>query len=441
MIAIPVLLVLVACSPTLMRLHFHWTDWARTTYTHGYLIAGVCLCLLWRNLRQAPAAPSVQGLHFGALGVLFAIGAGWVLGVRSGLVSVEWALLPILLITAIWTVSGVGAARRNAFAVGFLYFAMPLWSAATGLFQWTTVYVVRAMLRIVGIPSHFVDNTVQIPSGTFEIAGGCSGLHFVIVGLALAALMGELRGDDWRGRIKLLCIAGALAVATNWIRVFTIILGGHFTHMQSYLVVHSHYGYGWALFTVAMILFFLLERRMPLRVPKQSPDQVAAAPRHGFMKPVSGVAAVMAVVTILQYLSARQAEASVTVATPPTGWSEVQPDDWQGSVAGADSHQHKAWVSPTGRRVDRHDHLFLTQHQGKELGGYGNDLSPGDGHVVVVRYQVGNRLWKTAVPAQLHYAALSVLKLRSVPASVLVWRTPCLPDCGDAEELLRGFGL
>jgi len=55
-----------------------------------------------------------------------------------------------------------------------------------------------------------VDNYVHIPSGTFEIAGGCSGLHFFIVALAISALYGELQRDSIKIRVALICLAALL---------------------------------------------------------------------------------------------------------------------------------------------------------------------------------------------------------------------------------------
>jgi exosortase/archaeosortase family protein len=98
------------------------------------------------------------------------------------------------------------------------------------------VHVVRAALRLTGVPSYFSGELVQIPAGVFEIQGGCSGLHYFIVGLAVAVLLGELRRDPWRTRLRWVLVGGALALASNWVRVYTIILAGHLTHMQSYLV-------------------------------------------------------------------------------------------------------------------------------------------------------------------------------------------------------------
>ena len=51
----------------------------------------------------------------------------------------------------------------------------------------------------------------HVPAGSLEIAGGCSGLHFFIVGVAIAALYGELNRDSLRTRVQLVALAALLA--------------------------------------------------------------------------------------------------------------------------------------------------------------------------------------------------------------------------------------
>src|SRR5690606_39451568 len=51
-------------------------------------------------------------------------------------------------------------------------------------------------------------------------------------------------------RVMLLIAAGGISIVSNWIRVYSLILIGHYTRMQHYLIVEEHYYYGWAIFTV-----------------------------------------------------------------------------------------------------------------------------------------------------------------------------------------------
>jgi len=56
----------------------------------------------------------------------------------------------------------------------------------------------------------------------------------MIVGLAVAALHGELRRDPWRVRIVQLALDGDPCLLANWVRVYTIIEAGYLTDMHSY---------------------------------------------------------------------------------------------------------------------------------------------------------------------------------------------------------------
>jgi exosortase A len=462
-----VAVALGACWPTLAALHSHWTDWAQTTYTHGYLVGAICLYLLWRaNVGRNDTSPPVRQ-SIVPLVALAAAALLWVLGVRAGIVSLEWLLLPVIPLLALWAAFGPQVPRRNAFPIGFVVFALPLWGSVNAILQSGTVLAVRGLLRLVGIPSHFYGNFVQIPAGTFEVEGGCSGLHYVIVALALGALLGELRGDGWRGRLKLLALAGALAVVTNWIRVSSIVLAGHYTDMQHYLVTRSHYNYGWALFAVAMIVFFVVERRMQVanapadRGPTKERDGRAA----GRSLPV--VMSVLLATAVIQLLSARPADHSLAVRPPAAEWSIVPSlaDDWTPIIEGADAQQVETYQHADLTTVQRRQYLFRTQRQGKELGGYDNDIArgyrivrtetsqleavpvtiqevtdpSGASWLIASTYSAGGRHFATPLPAQVQYAVLSVAKMRSGIATITAWRTPCTPDCQEARKRLGQF--
>lgn len=464
MIGVVVALVLAVCWPTCLALHARWTDSEAMTYTHGYLIAAVSAYLIWRANSGPMPEPARRSTL--ALVLLLLAGLAWVLGVRSGLVFMEWMLLPLLLLLALWAAFGKAVMKRSAFGIAYLYFAMPLWGAFNGVLQWVTVMVVRGLLRLAGIPSHFEGNVVHIPSGTFEIAGGCSGLHFLMVGLAIGALMGEMRADGWRGRLTLLAIAGALSVLTNWVRVFTIIVAGHYTDMQHYLVSRSHYGYGWLLFSVAMVVFFVLERRVPTGTTKA--DMVPApSATMGQPASVAVVAVTMALVASLQWLSSRPARTDISGPQEPVGWTP-RPEGgaaWQPVVPGADIVRRETYASDRVELLDRQEYVFLRHRQGKELGGESHDplgggemlhgtkvrMGPVDATLyqvedvnagqwlIAASYGVMGRYYATPVPAQLRYAAESLIRLSSQPARVLLWRIPCVPDCENAQQRLFRF--
>src|SRR5256885_16553100 len=82
--------------------------------------------------------------------------------------------------------------------------------------------------------------------------------HFMIVGLAVAALHGELRRDPWRVRIAQLALMASLALLANWVRVYTVIEAGYLTDMRSYLVSARRYRFGWAGFAGGAVVLLAL---------------------------------------------------------------------------------------------------------------------------------------------------------------------------------------
>ncbi len=274
-----VIVLVLGCAalwPSLRSLVGYWEDTDNLTYTHGFLIAAVCLWLLWRNRRTLDAAPLRP--WWPAVPAILALSATWYLAWIAGIEVGHQLLVPMLLLAAVAGALGLAAARAAAFPIGYLYFAIPIWTLINGKLQSLTTVGVGFLIRATGLPAYIEGNYVHIPSGTFEIAGGCSGVHFFIVALAIAALLGELDRDRLRTRALLVAIAAVMAIVMNWIRVYTIIVNGHLTDMQGFLVRVDHYYFGWALFGVMLIGFFWIARRI-----EPAPAAGAAAPtdRHG----------------------------------------------------------------------------------------------------------------------------------------------------------------
>jgi exosortase A len=257
-----VAIVTVLYWPTAVSYSIAWTDFDNLGDTHGYLIVLMSLALLY--LRRDELAGPVPRTSIAACLALVGLSLAWLLAYRASIQTAHQLLFPMILWTAIYALFGPQVGRTCLFPVGFLYFALPVWGVLNDLMQALTIVATRLILRLIGLPVSFHGNLVRIPEGTFAIEGGCSGLHFLVVGAAIAAYYGELHRDSARNRARLIVLAVALALLTNWIRVSVIITAGHLSDMQSYLVQVSHYGFGWSLFAVAMAIFFFLASRIPV---------------------------------------------------------------------------------------------------------------------------------------------------------------------------------
>jgi exosortase A len=462
-----VVLGFVLFWPTTMSLVEQWEDTVRRTYTHGYLIVALTLWLLWRNRSswaQVELRPSVL-----AFVAVVAASVVWLITYRAGVRIAHQALLPAMIFGAFTACYGFAAARRNLLPFGFIYFAVPLWDALNPLLQSASTFAVRMLLRTAGIPAYFSGNTFTLPAGSLEIAGGCSGLHFFIVGVAIAVLYGELNRDSMRTRLKLVALAALLAMLTNWIRIFIIAIAAHVSDMQHYLVREEHYSFGWIMFVGTMVIFFLIARRWPVP-PEPMVDANAPPPQTGA---IAWNGAAMALASLLIAPTWLIADENVVApeAMPEVmpvrvaGWSTESPTrgDWQPVFIGADLIQRAAFAKDS-HAVEGFAALYADQHQGKELVGFNNSVlgeslnvqrratSAGAGPwmameatdwrgerwLVWYAYRLDQQWYARTLPMQIQYGLRS---LTSAPLSAVVaFRTRCAgEDCSAARETLREF--
>jgi exosortase A len=455
--------------PTTHSLLLEWENTEKTTYTHGYLIVLISFWLLLRDRGQLglhKVSPSIP-----ACILLAGASLAWLVALRSGIQIGEHLLLPAMMWLALWGAMGKRVALLGAFALGYLYFAIPLWGSINDLLQSSTVVAVDLLLRVTGVPAYVEGNIVHLAVGTFQIAGGCSGLHYFIVALALAALYGEIHHDRLATRLQLLALATVLALATNWVRVYTIILAGYLTDMQHYLVRVEHYRFGWVVFAVMMAGFFYVARKLPAthREPARTLVDPQSLSSRGVV--LRGVALSLMAFSIgplwgaIVPVSAAQVPAAGTLLpVNPGAWSGPRVANelrWNPVFAGADVQGSGEYRS-SGRMVQAFMATYAWQAQAKELIRYDNSIvedgaeilsssriPPGEATELIVADSGGRQsvLWysywidamqtSSGVTAQLWYGVTSLAK-RPV-SSVAALRSPCEPDCESARSALREF--
>jgi exosortase A len=369
--AVVALLIVALSWPTLETLHARWFDYG---YQHGYLVLALCAVLVVREIRRFPLyadAGSPWGLACLALAA-----AGVIAGQAASVELLSALLLPVLALGAVWALSGRGQAGRLLGPFGYFYFAVPVWDALNSTLQSLTVIAVSAGLRTVKVPAFINGNFIHLPAGTFEVAGGCSGLHYVVVGAALAALLGLLDHERWRTRALLVVVALVLAVVANWLRVFVIVAAGHLTDMQHYLVTEDHYYFGWALFVVVLSPLFYLDHWF---VRQTSRKEGVPAERGEIRAGVRAYGAVLLVVLVLggavvmslslQRSAIHAGDISVEVV-PATGWRRAADwsDDRRPVYAGA-AAEDAAWLTDGVSTVGIYVAIYTVQHQDGEAAG------------------------------------------------------------------------
>ena len=260
--------------PTLEGIFSRWLKFDES-YSHGFLLLLVCLFLLFRSARRITLLPGFYPLWLAPL--IFALlvyGLGEILRVEA----LQHLMVIPLILGALAIFLGWEQVRWFIAPIGLLFFAIPAWDYLSWMLQLITVEVTQLLLGMLDIRFEVEGVFVYlIGVGAFEVAHGCSGLRYLLVGQSLALIYGELYFRCLRSRMALLLVALLFALIANWIRVFVIIYMGYETDMQSSLI-KDHDNFGWWVFTATLVPLFVIGRKLEMMpVERNSPEQTAVA--------------------------------------------------------------------------------------------------------------------------------------------------------------------
>jgi EpsI family protein len=351
------------------------------------LIVGISAYLFYQQREQFNGLAS--GASIPGLVLLIAIVTIWMIAVLASVQAIQFVILPLILWLMVLSVLGWRSAWMVVLPVAYLYLAIPIWESGNFVLQWMTVRAVEFALWVFQVPAYIEGNVVSLPAGSFSVDGGCSGLHYFIISIALSVLYGALYLRSAGNRLLLIALGVGAALLTNWLRVFIVVYAGHLTDMQHYLVTHNHYYFGWVLFVIALVPYLLFARRLEISeddatvgdVPSVVSAPAIAAYWSLVMFSVCTMFLLVANVTIHAKMPAGQAiEATVSLPAARGDWT-VDPSakpDWHPHYVGAAAESAQSYRSESGL-VDAYFNLYRGQIQGRELIGYDNRVEGLDG--------------------------------------------------------------
>ncbi len=221
---LPVLLVLAcflwAFGSTLSDLAHVWRT--NDQYSHGFLVPGFALLLLWLRRGRLDRAAVRPGLVFG--GLLLALG----LGLR--LAGVYWYYLWLDTIAIVpcvaglcWLLGGWTAWRWAWPAVLYLVFMIPLpYRLSTALsapLQSLATTIATFLMQAIGLPALSEGNVIVLNEARLNVIEACSGLRMLVVFVALSAAMALLTHRPLLDKLILLVSAFPIAVVSNILRI------------------------------------------------------------------------------------------------------------------------------------------------------------------------------------------------------------------------------
>ncbi|MGO9305776.1 MAG: exosortase A [Candidatus Korobacteraceae bacterium] len=235
------------------------------SYSHEYLVPIVALYLAWSRreaLSQAPFRPFLKGLPLLALLVSLWVAAD----IGSVLVVEEFTAIAIL-VTMGWIVAGSALARRFAFPLGFLFFAVPFGKSVVPALQDLTAAFATSALQLSTVPVVLENHFISVPGSTWHVAEACSGLRFLNASIVLGVAFAGVVYRRWARRIVFVALSVIVPIIANGIRAYGIVLLGYLSNKRLAAGV-DHVVYGWLFFTV--VSFCLISFGMRMREKEQA---------------------------------------------------------------------------------------------------------------------------------------------------------------------------
>jgi exosortase A len=370
--ALITILVLTVLWPTTRSMIDTWEK--SSAYGHCYLALPIAVWMAWREssaLAYIPLRPFWLGLA-----VIAAAGFVWLLGeLASVVVLTQFAAIGLVVATVL-TVFGRTWARQLAFPLGFLFFAVPFGEGLLPiLMEWTADVTIGA-LRLTGIPVYREGNYFVLPSGAWSVVEACSGVRYLIAAFMVGCIFAWLQYRASIKRVVFVCLALAVALVSNWLRAYAIVLMGHLSNNRIGTGVIDHNLFGWLIFGAAMFGLFSIGMRWADRERDSisAPAQRSGA-QPGFVHTIVTVLAASLLTVAAWPVAAGWLESRVDVrpiqieAIAPSGGWQVAPvaaGDWTPTLVAPTAVDVQAFVRD-GNLVGVYLGVYRGQKQGSEL--------------------------------------------------------------------------
>lgn len=458
--------------------------WNRSeTFAHAWVVPPISAWLVWR--RRADLSTLLPQPALSWLWLMPPLGLLWLLGdLAAANAATQFALMGMIVVM-VPAMLGTEAARRIAFPLGFLFFAVPFGDFLTPwLIERTADFTVLA-LQATGIPVFREGNQFIIPSGSWSVVQACSGIRYLMASVMVGSLFAYLNYRSFRKRWAFLAVSIVTPLVGNWLRAYMIVMVGHLSGNKLAVGV-DHIIYGWVFFGIIMLAMFMIGARWT--DPDDAP--LPASP-HGAQGPVAAkrlatvLAAALLLLALPQAMRAQAAGAGAHVqpqlAAPALSgwtWKAERLSSWAPGFQNPAAVLHGRYEPVAGGApVGVYIGYYRGQRQGRQLVTSVNELATGDewvrtasgvsvldgqswrtaelrGQALVAvsgdgsgapRLRVWQSYWINGRPfvsdwqAKLYGASLSLIGRGDDAAVVIVYadKTSAGPDDGQLRDFLR----
>lgn len=232
---------------------YMWTE--SSTFAHGVFVVPLAIVFVWVQRRYFIGIPPRTSLMAAVLVVLAVIAE--YLGYLFSISIIQQLAVTGAMIAGVVTFVGWQIAARIWFPLSLLLFMPPVGNEFIPLFQSITADLSVWMLNFSSIPVYRDGLYIIIPNQVFEVAEACSGIRFFISCLFLGYIYAAINFVSIPKRLLFLAFAIVLPIVANGLRVFGIIMLGHYVDMK-YAKGFDHLFVGWVFFFIVTGVLILV---------------------------------------------------------------------------------------------------------------------------------------------------------------------------------------
>ncbi len=236
---------------------------SQTGYEHGYVVIPLMIIFAFYSMKKAKKEvmePSNVGLLSLIVGIVF-----YILSVRTIQPRVALFAFPFIVVGVIHFSCGWKIARHYLFPAFFLYFAvtLPGLQQATNNLQVFITKFCHSASNWAGIETVIRGNNIESATGKWDelkIAEGCSGIRSIIALTMVSSIYAMYTQDTLWKKWFIFSCSLPIAIATNAIRIFTIIIIAEMGYGKFAAGVYHDYTGLIIFFPAAIACLFLIDK-------------------------------------------------------------------------------------------------------------------------------------------------------------------------------------
>ncbi len=397
--------------------------WDRSeTFAHGFLVLPVFAYLLW--IRRGFVAVLRPEPSWAGLLLLAGLGFGWLFAYLGQVQVVQQFALTLMIPATVITVLGWRVAKALAFPLAFLLLGVPFGEAFIPHMMNFTADFTVTMLQLTGMPVFREGTFFQIPSGSWSVVEGCSGLRYLIASIFAGTLYAYLTYQGLLKRTVFIVLSVLVPIIANGLRAYMIVMIAHLSDMKLALGV-DHLIYGWVFFGIVISLMFWIGSYW------RDPDPVEPSPQAvAWDAPLALKSVVLAAIAAglvsgiwpayaayLDRTMPLEQQLPLAAPTEAGGWlsDDSSYTSWRPRYLGADAELFKTYRKGEAR-VSLYLGYYRRQRQDAELINSQNLM-------VVQKHPIWQNIGESTVDEQLGTKTFEIrqTRLRSPDQRLLIW--------------------